>query len=73
MKVEPTFVCVGPYHLAVGMNNRAWFYLTGENAAELLSDKEYLGTVNKMFINGEYAAVLYDNKLQLHMASTHNL
>ena len=25
--VEPTFLGVGPYHLGVGMNNRAWFYL----------------------------------------------
>ena len=25
--VEPSFVGIGPYHLAVGMNNRAWFYL----------------------------------------------
>lgn len=24
--VEPSFVALGPYHLAAGMNNRAWFY-----------------------------------------------
>lgn len=29
--VEPNFVAVGLYHLAVGMNNRAWFYVLGEN------------------------------------------
>ncbi|KAG8516530.1 WD repeat-containing protein 19, partial [Galemys pyrenaicus] len=29
--VEPNFVAVGLYHLAVGMNNRAWFYALGEN------------------------------------------
>lgn len=26
LDVEPTFIAVGPYHVAVGMNNRAWFY-----------------------------------------------
>uniref|UniRef100_A0A914URT3 Anaphase-promoting complex subunit 4 WD40 domain-containing protein n=1 Tax=Plectus sambesii TaxID=2011161 RepID=A0A914URT3_9BILA len=25
-EVEPTFIGVGPVHIAVGMNNRAWFY-----------------------------------------------
>ena len=29
--VEPNFIAVGPYHVAVGMNNRAWFYILGEN------------------------------------------
>lgn len=29
--VEPNFLAVGLYHLAVGMNNRAWFYVLGEN------------------------------------------
>ena len=27
IEVEPSFVGVGPYHVAAGMNNRAWFYL----------------------------------------------
>lgn len=29
--VEPSFIGIGPYHLAVGMNNRAWFYLLGDH------------------------------------------
>ena len=28
--VEPSFVALGPYHLAIGMNNRAWFYSLAE-------------------------------------------
>lgn len=24
--IEPKFISLGPFHLAIGMNNRAWFY-----------------------------------------------
>ena len=28
--VEPSFLGIGPFHLIVGMNNRAWIYIIGE-------------------------------------------
>jgi len=28
--VEPSFIACGPYHVAVGMNNRAWFYFLAQ-------------------------------------------
>uniref|UniRef100_A0AAZ3SUW7 Anaphase-promoting complex subunit 4 WD40 domain-containing protein n=1 Tax=Oncorhynchus tshawytscha TaxID=74940 RepID=A0AAZ3SUW7_ONCTS len=31
VEVEPNFIAVGPYHVAVGMNNRAWFYALGDS------------------------------------------
>lgn len=34
VEVEPSFVAIGVYHLAVGMNNRAWFYALGENSKD---------------------------------------
>uniref|UniRef100_S4RCS6 WD repeat-containing protein 19 n=1 Tax=Petromyzon marinus TaxID=7757 RepID=S4RCS6_PETMA len=66
--VEPNFIAVGPYHLAVGMNNRAWVYALSESGAvERLKDREYLGTVSSMRLNADYAAALFEGKVQLHM------
>ncbi|XP_052278623.1 WD repeat-containing protein 19-like isoform X1 [Dreissena polymorpha] len=65
--VEPSFLGIGPYHLAVGMNNRAWFYLLGDNGLEQLKDREYLGTVHSIKLNADYASAHFDDKIQLHM------
>ncbi|KAL3878608.1 hypothetical protein ACJMK2_030942 [Sinanodonta woodiana] len=65
--VEPSFLGIGPYHLAIGMNNRAWFYLLGENGLEKMKDREYLGTVHSIKLNADYAAVHFEDKVQLHM------
>ncbi|KAL9972694.1 hypothetical protein ACROYT_G019054 [Oculina patagonica] len=65
--VEPSFVALGPYHLAVGMNNRAWFYTLADKGPEQLKDREYLGTVNAIHLNADYAAVLFEGKVQLHL------
>ncbi|XP_066242265.1 WD repeat-containing protein 19 [Saccopteryx leptura] len=65
--VEPNFVAVGLHHLAVGMNNRAWFYVLGENGVKKLKDVEYLGTVASVCLHSDYAAALFENKVQLHL------
>ena len=65
--IEPSFLALGPFHLALGMNNRAWFYLLGETNVELLRDREYLGTVADMQLNADYCAVRYEGKIQLHV------
>ncbi|XP_077157824.1 WD repeat-containing protein 19 isoform X1 [Paroedura picta] len=73
VEVEPSFVAVGHYHLAVGMNNRAWFYALGENSVKKLKDMEYLGTVTSMCLNSDYAAALFEGKVQLHMIESEGL
>lgn len=71
--MEPSFIALGPYHLAAGMNNHAWFYdftRTSPKADKMpvvVGDREYLGAVVSMKLNTEYASVLYDGKIQLHM------
>ncbi|XP_041788987.1 WD repeat-containing protein 19 [Chelmon rostratus] len=69
VEVEPTFIAMGPYHVAVGMNNRAWFYALMDQAPGFnrLKDVEYLGTIAGMCLNSDYAAALFEGKVQLHM------
>ncbi|NXC85212.1 WDR19 protein, partial [Cercotrichas coryphoeus] len=73
VEVEPSFVAIGVYHLAVGMNNRAWFYALGESNVRKLKDVEYLGTVASMHLNSDYAAALFEGKVQLHMIESEGL
>ena len=65
--VEPTFLGLGPYHLVVGMNNRAWIYSLTDDSATLLRDRDYLGTVTSVHVSADYLAVLYEGKIQLHL------
>lgn len=73
METEPSFIAVGPYHIAAGMNNRVWFYdLTRsqpgtDDAPLMLKDRQYLGGVTSIKLNTEYASVLFEGKVQLHM------
>lgn len=65
--VEPTFLGMGPYHLVVGMNNRAWIYALGDDSFTFLRDRDYLGTVTSVQVSADYVAVLYEGKIQLHL------
>lgn len=73
LEVEPTFLAISQFHLAAGMNNRTWFYdLTKpqpgyENSPLMLRDRLYLGGVSSIKLNPEYASVLFEGKIQLHM------
>ncbi|XP_023331956.1 WD repeat-containing protein 19 [Eurytemora carolleeae] len=71
--IEPAFLALGPFHLALGMNNRAWFYLLGEANVDLMRDREYLGTVQDIQLNADYCAVRYDGKIQLHVLESEGL
>jgi len=82
--VEPSFLALGPYHLVVGMNNRAWFYAFSENGkitTELMfilnsslichqkvKEREYLGTIQSCKVNVDYVAVRFDGRVNVQMA-----
>lgn len=72
--MEPSFLGIGPYHLAVGMNNRVWYYKINtsestEISTLLLGDREYLGSIKNICINNEFISVLFEGKLQIHTVS----
>ena len=56
--IEPSFIAIGPYHLAIGMNNRAWFCAFTEDGPSQFRDREYLGTVSQL-------QVLFENHFML--------
>ncbi|VDN11150.1 unnamed protein product [Dibothriocephalus latus] len=68
VRAEPNFIAIGPNHVAVGVDNQAWFYdISGKNDFELVDDHEYNAMVVKMRLNGEYAAVCFaDGRVLLH-------
>nr|CAD7392000.1 unnamed protein product [Timema cristinae] len=73
LPVEPSWLSLGPYHCAAGLNNRAWFYELGSTDTVLiLKEREYLGTVTSVKLSAEYASVLHEGKIQLHMIEPAN-
>ncbi|XP_050295176.1 WD repeat-containing protein 19 [Anthonomus grandis grandis] len=73
LELEPAFIGVGQYHMAAGMNNKIWFYdLTKPEPSSgdiplKLGDRQYLGVVTSVKLNPEYASVLFEGRIQLHM------
>lgn len=73
LDVEPSLISVGPYHVAVCMNNRVWFYALNDNDNQLLlKEKEYSAIIKSIMLNGDYVAILYTNgKLYIHLIENH--
>jgi WD repeat-containing protein 19 len=71
VSIEPDFVALGPNHVAVGMNNRVWYYQCGGGGGgdqrALVSEREYVGTVEKVQLGDMFAAVLCEGKVHLHL------
>lgn len=73
-EMEPSFLGIGPHHLAVGMNNRIWYYKIDKSDSTKLSisslgDREYLGSVKNVCLNSEFVSVLFEGRLQIHTVS----
>ena len=64
--LEPSFVAVGPTHVAVGMNNVVMYYAYVDAKRPKVNEQEYLGKVDKICLNGTHAAVLSGTRVTLH-------
>ncbi|KAL0053124.1 hypothetical protein WJX82_001225 [Trebouxia sp. C0006] len=63
---EPAFLALGPNHLAVGMNNKAWFYELQGSGGQLLAEHDYLGSVEAMQLNEHWAAAIFEGRVTVH-------
>ncbi|CAH8554914.1 unnamed protein product [Schistosoma margrebowiei] len=67
IETEPTFIGLGQKYLSVGINNHAWFYELTKSEIVLISEYDYLTTVDRISLNENYAAACGpDGKLTLH-------
>jgi WD repeat-containing protein 19 len=68
--IEPSTIAIGPLHVAVTLNNRAlfWNLAIGQISSFTMThfEKDYLASVDSMYLNEMYASVLINDKLQLH-------
>ena len=71
LTMEPSFVGLGPSHVAVGMNIKIWFYRcvagSKKNRREIVAEREFPGNVEAIELNSEYAAVLCEGKVHLQL------
>ncbi|XP_075260010.1 WD repeat-containing protein 19-like isoform X2 [Convolutriloba macropyga] len=74
LELEPAFLALGPFHLAVGMNNCVWFYELLDRAGQTrVTQREYMGTVCEVKLSEKYAAVRCQNNVQLHKVGVSSL
>ena len=60
-------------HSACNIHTGHFFGISPTSGPEQVKDREYLGTVNAIYLNADYAAVLFEGKVQLHLASTRHI
>ncbi|XP_003739210.1 WD repeat-containing protein 19 [Galendromus occidentalis] len=61
--VEPLYVALGPYHVAVGINNRTTLYPITDERTRVT--KEFLSSLKRLKLTADYAVGLQDNKIQI--------
>lgn len=74
--IEPSFLALGADHLAVGINNRVWFYRFQNHGPQheqaepgqtnvLVNQKEYLSSVTTLLLSSSHCAALCEGRVYL--------
>ena len=73
LDVEPSFLTLGNYHFAAGVNSSVWYYRWRqpgmEGKLQIVSQvckRDYFGTIKQTVMNDQWTAVLTDGKVTLH-------
>ena len=75
LEVEPSFIAIGPYHLAAGMNNHVWFYDLGRTLGDspmLLGDREFIAEIKNVQLNGDFCSTHCTGHLILQSIESEN-
>lgn len=74
LDTEPSFLTLGNYHFAAGVNSSIWYYRWRqpgmEGKLQIVSSvckRDYFGTIKQTVMNDQWTAVLTDGKVTLHM------
>ncbi|KAH9493994.1 WD repeat-containing protein 19 [Dermatophagoides farinae] len=66
IEIEPSRLAIGPFHLAIAMNNKIWLYVLTEIEMPP-TECEYMGIIKEFKLNQFYMAILFTNgSLQFH-------
>ena len=75
LEVEPHHIAIGPDHFAVGINDSVWYYrwrpigaidVTKQSMVQIVTKRDYMGTVSKVVMNDQWTAALTDGQVFLH-------
>jgi len=59
-------VLFGGVRAQVGMNNQVWYHRADASGRGMVSEREYVSTVDSVKLTSTYAAVLSDGKITIH-------
>nr|CAD2134651.1 unnamed protein product [Meloidogyne enterolobii] len=66
IKVEPSIIAAGSKHIAIVLNNKAWFYEIRRNTNIFLYEHDYITTIVKMKLSRDFVMARLDKRVHLH-------